>query len=89
MLKIQHTNRFIKDLKVAGKRGKDLKKLEMVMEKLSVEDKLERHYRDHELKGKYNYRRECHIESDWLLIYKVAGNIITFERTGTHSDLFR
>ena len=47
-------------------------------------------YRDHILIGNYADRRECHIEPDWLLIYKIDfdENKIIFERTGTHSDLF-
>ena len=45
--------------------------------------------RDHALKGDFKGFRDCHIESDWLLIYKVDGDVITFERTGTHSDIFR
>lgn len=51
---------------------------------------LELKYRDHKLVGNYINRSECHIESDWLLIYKLMpeDNIIIFERTGTHSDLF-
>ena len=46
---------------------------------------------DHKLVGNYINRRELHIEPDWLLIYKLIpeNNSIIFERTGTHSDLFR
>jgi mRNA interferase YafQ len=49
---------------------------------------LEQKHRDHELTGSYAYRRECHIEPDWLLIYKQEHNRIIFERTGKHTDLF-
>ncbi len=52
------------------------------------EEKLESKYRDHKLDGNYEGRRECHIESDWLLIYKLKIDAIISERTGTHSDLF-
>lgn len=47
-------------------------------------------YKDHELKGNYQGHRECHIEPDWLLIYKIENDILilTLTRTGTHSDLF-
>jgi mRNA interferase YafQ len=45
-------------------------------------------YRDHQLIGVYKGRRECHIENDWLLIYKTDDDVIIFERTGTHADLF-
>jgi mRNA interferase YafQ len=50
---------------------------------------LERKYKDHKLKGRFKNRRECHIEPDWLLIYKIEGETIFFERTGSHSELFK
>lgn len=83
------TNRFKKDVELAGKRGKNLAKLRMVMEKLIAEKSLQARHRDHPLVGNYAGRRECHLEPDWLLIYKLDGNDIVFERTGTHADLFR
>ncbi|HFD0819960.1 TPA: type II toxin-antitoxin system YafQ family toxin [Legionella pneumophila] len=46
-------------------------------------------HRDHSLSGAYANRRECHIEPDWLLIYKLGSEEIIIERTGTHSDLFK
>jgi len=46
-------------------------------------------HRDHPLIGNYKGFRECHIESDWLLVYKVTDEEIIFVRTGTHADLFR
>lgn len=49
---------------------------------------LDKKHRDHELVGNYANRRECHIEPDWLLIYKTDQPNIIFERTGTHADLF-
>ena len=45
-------------------------------------------FRDKNLVGDFIGRRECHIEPDWLLIYKIDKDEIIFERTGTHSDLF-
>jgi len=53
------------------------------------EEKLPRKYLDHGLVGSYVKRRECHIEPDWLLIYKLETEDIIFERTGSHSDLFK
>ena len=44
--------------------------------------------RDHKLVGNYHGRRECHLAGDWLLIYKLEGNTVIFERTGSHSELF-
>lgn len=60
----------------------------MVVTALIDEKPLEERYYDHPLKGNYRGRRECHLEPDWLLIYKLQGNQIIFERTGRHSDLF-
>ena len=46
--------------------------------------------RDHDLTGNWRGRRECHIQPDWLLIYRIEGDVLvlTLSRTGTHSDLF-
>jgi len=84
-----YTTRFHKDLKKATKRGKDLDKLKAVSRTLVAGEPLEARFRDHPLVGNYEGRRECHIEPDWLLIYKLDGEDIIFERTGTHTDLFR
>lgn len=89
MLEKNYTHRFIKDLKLSNKRGKDMKKLERLMENLANRKQLEKLYRLHRLIGQYQDRYECHVESDWLLIYKIQGNVIIFERIGTHSDLFK
>lgn len=89
MLRPVVTTRFEKDVKLARKRGKDLSKLHDVMELLLEGKKLPQKYLDHWLTGNYNNRRECHIEPDWLLIYKPGSKEIIFERTGTHSDLFK
>lgn len=52
------------------------------------QQKLPPRLQDHKLKGNYKLRRECHLEPDWLLIYKIDGEKVIFERTGSHSDLF-
>ena len=70
------------------KRGKSPEKIKKVIKKLVNGDRLDVNYKDHKLIGNYKNRRECHIEPDWLLIYKITGSAIIFERTGTHSDLF-
>ena len=59
------------------------------MTALLNQEKLPLKNRDHLLTGNYANRRECHIEPDWLLIYKLESDCIIFERTGTHSDLFK
>ena len=89
MLKIKTTNKFEKEYKKAMKSGKDLKKLDQVLVMLAKEIPLDERFYDHPLKGNYKDRRECHIEPDWLLIYKIEGDFIIFERTGSHSQLFK
>ena len=88
MLEVHYTKQFLKELKLAKKRGKKSKKLELIIEKLVCGSVLEKKYCDHNLVGNFVGRRECHIEYDWLLIYKIEGTRIVFERTGTHADLF-
>ena len=90
MLKIRYHNSFKKDYKRIKKRGRDTDKLKYVVEQLSNEKSLEDKYRDHELTGNYKGFRECHIESVWLVIYKVENDelVLVLSRTGIHSDLF-
>jgi mRNA interferase YafQ len=88
MLKFRTTNRFERDYKLVLKRGKDEKKIVSTMKKLIMQEPLDPKHKDHSLIASFKVRRECHIESDWLLIYKLSDEEIIFERTGTHSDLF-
>ena len=89
MLKPSYTKQFEKDWKRLQKRGKSKEKLKTVLSMLIDEEQLPQRCRDHKLTGNYKGRRECHIEPDWLLIYKVSESNIIFERTGSHSDLFQ
>ena len=89
MLTLRTTNRFDKELIQAVKTGKDIAKIREVIRKLVNREPLEKKYKDHKLKGKFKNRRECHVEPDWLLIYKIDGDTIFFERTGSHSELFK
>ena len=88
MLRITWTSQFKKEYKLAKRRKKDLNKLHTVLELLSKELPLDERYQDHALTGKYSGYRE--LEPDWLLIYRVYGDILmlSLTRTGTHSDLF-
>ena len=90
MLRIVPSNRFRRDLKTARRRGLNMDLLETVVNALAGEKELERKYRDHELTGEYSGFRECHIQPDWLLIYRIDGQelMLFLFRTGTHSDLF-
>ena len=84
------TGKFKKSLKLARKRGLDLSLLENVVNMLQYNIPLEEKHTDHELKGKYQGFRECHIQPDWLLIYLKEDGILTLTLvdTGTHADLF-
>lgn len=89
MLHPAYTRQFEKDLKRMKKRGKPIAKIKKIIGHLITEIQLDPKYRDHKLVGNYHDRRECHIEPNWLLIYKKTKQEIIFERTGTHSDLFQ
>ncbi len=88
MLTPVFTRQFARDLKRMQKRGKDRERIKSVIQALIETGHLDPIHRDHALLGGWQGRRECHIESDWLLIYKREENRIVFERTGTHADLF-
>ena len=87
---VDFTTQFKKDIKLAKKQGKDTDKIFEVVEKLANDEVLEAKYKDHCLTGDYKDCRECHIEPDWLLIYKKYESelILMLIRTGSHSDLF-
>lgn len=90
MLTINYHTSFKKDFKRIIKRGYKSDLFEKVLGYLVNEIPLPREYRDHELSGNWKGYRECHIQPDWLLIYKVEKNILTLtlSRTGSHADLF-
>lgn len=91
MLRIIPSNQFKKDLRLAKKRGMNIDKLREVINVLSSNGSLDKKYRDHNLTGQYKEFRECHIEPDWLLIYRIDNNELELFllRTGSHSDLFQ
>ena len=88
MLTPSYTRQFERDIKRMKKRGNYLDKLKIIIRPLVAEEPLDPIHRDHKLIGNWKGRWECHIESDWLLIYKTNLDYIIFERTGTHADLF-
>jgi mRNA interferase YafQ len=79
---------FKRDVKLAERRGKDLAKLRELILLLVEGDTLPPRYKDHSLSGNWKHHRDCHIEPDWLLLYKIDGDDLHLVRTGTHSDLF-
>ena len=90
MLDLVTTAQFRKDLKRIRKRGYDLSKLDDILQSLQREELLPVKHHDHALTGDYIGFRECHIQPDWLLIYRINNNelFLFLSRTGTHSDLF-
>jgi mRNA interferase YafQ len=89
MLTPVYTRQFDRDVKRMQRRGKNLEKMKIIIGSLIREESLDSIHQDHKLIGSWQGRRECHIESDWLLIYKEEEGRVVFERTGTHSDLFQ
>jgi len=88
MRRISQRTQFRNDLKRQKRRGKDIEELIAVVELLAQDGTLPPGYRPHQLTGEWKGTWECHIESDWLLIYEVTANEVVLIRTGTHADLF-
>ena len=86
------TSAFKSSLKIIKKRKKDLSKLTYIVNTIASGKQLEEKYKDHELTNSKHFKncRECHIEPDWLLVYKINKKelILFLMETGTHSDLF-
>ena len=89
MKRIRSSSAFEKDVERLITRSKDMEKLKSVISSLMRGEKLDQIYRDHKLTGNYYGCRDCHIESDWLLIYKFDEETLFLIRTGTHADLFK
>lgn len=88
MLNVRYSTRFKKDFKICVKRGYNMPLLQQAIDILRIPEPLPSKNRDHNLSGNYSGYRECHIEPDWLLIYKQTGDELRLDRTGTHADLF-
>lgn len=84
------TTKFKKDYKLAIKRGLNIDLLDEIIRALSRGEMLPEKNKDHELTGDWAGHRECHIQPDWLFIYRIENDILvlTLSRTGSHSDLF-
>lgn len=87
---VRYTTQFKKDYKLAQKRHLPMELLKAVIEKLANGEELPPKNRDHGLTGNWVGFRECHIQPDWLLIYRIEDDVLvlTLASTGTHSDLF-
>ena len=84
------TTKFKKDYKLAIKRHLDIDLLDDIIRALSRGETLPEKNKDHELTGNWAGHRECHIQPDWLLVYRIDDDVLvlTLARTGTHSDIF-
>ncbi|MCL4860650.1 MAG: type II toxin-antitoxin system YafQ family toxin [Caldilineaceae bacterium] len=87
-LSIRQSTRFRRDVKRLLRQGVDLSRLEGVIETLVTSNPLDARYRDHPLVGNWKGYRECHLQPDWLLIYRIEGDELQLVRTGSHAELF-
>jgi len=88
MYAVRYSSRFKKDLKRIKRRGKDTSILQTVIKKSAYDEPLTAKFRDHALVGNYSGMRECHLQPDWLLIYRLVDDQLILVRTGSHVDLF-
>lgn len=87
-LTIRQSTRFRRDVKRLRRQGRDLSQLETVVASLVAEEPLDGRYRDHALVGNWKGFRECYIQPDWLLIYRIESDELQLARTGSHAALF-
>lgn len=87
---VKPTTQFRKDYKRSMKRGMKIELLDQIIASLAMGEPLPEKNKDHELSGDWIGHRECHIQPDWLLIYRIEDDVLvlTLARNGTHSDLF-
>ncbi|MBQ9385118.1 MAG: type II toxin-antitoxin system YafQ family toxin [Ruminiclostridium sp.] len=88
---IKPTAAFKKDLRLMEKQNKDIGLIKAVITMLANGEALPKEYRDHSLTGNMKHYRECHIQPDWIMIYRYFENelILSLTRTGSHSDLLK
>ena len=87
---VKTTTHFKKDYKLAMRRGRKMNLLKEVITLLAMGKPLPEKYKDHALTGNWSGHRECHIQPDWLLVYRIEDDVLvlTLSRTGSHSNLF-
>jgi len=88
MLSVVRKSRFKKDFKKLRSSSRDIDVLRMAVSKLAAGEELPESFRDHPLTGNYRDYRECHLASDWLLIYQRSEDTLILVRTGSHGELF-
>jgi len=87
-MRLSQTSQFKRDIRRQIKRGKDSAKIRQAVEILMSGKSLPGTYRDHPLRGQWRGRRDCHLEPDWILIYRISDDELRLERTGSHIDIF-
>jgi len=88
VLELLTTTAFERDLRRVRKQGKNLDKLETIVNLLQAQEPLPFRCRPHPLRGNWAGHCDCHVEPDWLLLYKVTAKDLILVRTGSHSELF-
>jgi len=88
MLDVRYSTKFKKDFKTCAKRNYKMPLLQQAIDTLRIPSPLPEKNKDHSLICNYAGYRECHIEPNWLLIYKQTDKELLLQRTGTHGDLF-
>jgi mRNA interferase YafQ len=88
MLAVVYRRKFKKNLDMMIRRGKNPEKIKEVILVLASGNTLDIRYKDHALSGNLSGFRDCHIDPDWLMIYRIEADTLYLERTGSHSDLF-
>ena len=88
-MNIHYTSQFKRDYKRVKKQDKDVEKLKNIIEILISGKHPTPNYKDHPVIGGWKGCRDCHIEPDWILIYKFVRDTLILERTGSHSELFK
>ncbi len=89
MLELKTTTAFKRHLKICKKRNKNLSKLTIVIELLRQQKPIPLKYKDHKLTESLAGSKDLYIEPDWILIYRISGDSLILEYTGTHSDIFK
>ena len=87
-LELLTTTAFEKDMRRIRRQGKDLDKLDAIVNLLQEQERLPERCRPHPLRGDWTGHWDCHVEPDWLLLYKLTGKALVLVRTGSHTELF-
>lgn len=88
-MNIHYTTQFKKDYKRIKRQKKNIQKLESIITLLVTGQELDPQYKDHPLVGNWKNHRDCHIEPDWVLIYRITADDLYLERTGSHAELYK